>query len=101
MPNPGPEGVRVAMRRSPKGALLVALFNPTPRATTLSATVTGALRTVLDLATELETPATIRGGQTTFTTTVPANGWKLFALAADRKTLDTERNAPRLKARLR
>ena len=97
----GPEAVRVALRRSPKGALLVGLFNAAPREARISATVTGACKTALDLMSESEAPVSIRGGQTTFTVTLPPRAWKIVALAETRKALDAERNAPRLKAKLR
>ncbi len=97
----GPEVVRVALRRSPKGALLVGLFNTASREAGVRATVEGAAKTALDLTTETEAPSSIRGGQTTFNVTLPPHGWKVIALAETRKALDDERNAPRLKAKLR
>lgn len=97
----GPEAVRVALRRSPKGALLVGLFNTAAREASVWATVEIAAKTALDLTTETEAPSSIRGGQTTFTVTLPPHGWKVVALAETRKDLDDERNAPRLKAKLR
>lgn len=97
----GPEAVRLALRRSPKGALLVGFFNISPREARVAATVTGASKTALDLMSEAETPASTRGGQTTFTVSLPPRAWKVVALAATRRALDEERNAPRVKAKLR
>jgi hypothetical protein len=97
----GAEAVRMALRRSPKGTLLLALFNASRRPAEVAAAVEDVAGVALDLATEQELPVSSRGFQSEATVTIPPRGWKLIAFAATRKALDTERNAPRLQARLR
>jgi hypothetical protein len=97
----GAEAVRMALRRSPKGTLLLALFNASSRPAEVAAAVEGVAEVALDLATEQELPVSSRGFQGEARVTIPARGWKLIAFAATRKALDEERNAPRLQARLR
>ncbi len=97
----GAETVRVALRRSAKGTPLLALFNSSNRPAAVAAGVDGVAGIALDLATERALPLSVRGFQSEAMVTIPARGWKLIAFAESRKSLDDERNAPRLKARLR
>ena len=98
---PLPTPIRVALRRSPKGALLLALFNPSAKAVKLRASLDGIAAVALDLATEAELTIEKSGNQSTVSATVPANGWKLIAFGGDRKTFDEERNAPLFPARIK
>jgi hypothetical protein len=97
--NPG--GVRIALRRSKGGTLLLGLFNSSAQAVPVAASVNGVAGVALDLANERELPLSTRGYQTEVTVTVPADGWSLLALATDRKKLDAERSAPLAAARLK
>lgn len=97
----GAESVRVALRRSAKGTPLLALFNAANRPAAVAAGVDGVAGVALDLATERALPLSVRGFQSEVLVTIPARGWKLIAFGASRKALDDERNAPRLRARLR
>lgn len=97
----GAESVRVALRRSAKGTPLLALFNSSNRPAAVAAGVDGVAGIALDLATERALPLVVRGFQSEAAVTIPARGWKLIAFAESRKAFDDERNAPRLKARLR
>jgi hypothetical protein len=97
----GAEAVRMALRRSPKGTLLLALFNASSRPAEVAAAVEGVAGGALDLATERELPVSSRGFQSEARVTIAPRGWKLIAFGATRKALDDERNAPRLQARLR
>lgn len=94
-------GVRVALRSSSKGTLLLGVFNETNRERSVVLQTQAGAEAALDLATEQDVLVQRRGFASTIETTLPAGGWKLLALAATRKALDDERNAPRLKARLR
>jgi hypothetical protein len=97
----GPEKVRVALRRSPRGAFLLALFNDADTPAAIGASIDGAAGVALDLETERELPLAVRGFQSEASVMIPAHGWKLVAFAESRKSLDEERNAPRGKIRLR
>jgi hypothetical protein len=97
----GAEAVRMSLRRSPRGTLLLALFNASGRAAEVGAAVEGVAGVALDLATEQELPLNSRGFQSEAMVTISPRGWKLIAFAGTRKALDEERNAPRLQARLR
>lgn len=94
-------GLRVAVRRSAKGALLVALLNDSGTANTVQIAVDGAPKTCLDLGLERELTVATRGFEGRTTTTIPARGWTLLAFAETRRALDDERNASRLKATLK
>lgn len=93
--------VRVAVRRSAKGTMLLALFNKGKRRVAVTAAVDGVAGVALDLATERELALEVRGFQSEVTTSIPAQGYALIALSDSRRALDEERNAPRLQARLR
>ncbi|MDQ3815359.1 MAG: hypothetical protein M3347_15680 [Armatimonadota bacterium] len=97
----GTEAVRVALRRSPRGTMLLALYNTSPRPAGVIAAIDGVAGVALDLDTEAELPVTTRGYQSEATLTIPAQGWKIIAFADTRKSLEEERNTPRLKAKLR
>jgi len=97
----GGEAVRVALRRSPRGTMLLALFNTATRPATIAAAVNGVAGLAYDLSGETELPVTTRGFQSQTTVTLPAQGWKIIAFSTTRKAFDEERNTPRLKARLR
>jgi hypothetical protein len=93
--------VHTALRRSPKGALLLGLFNDSNRPVSVSATIQGAAGVALDLSRERELPLQTRGNESEVSVSVPANGWTLIAFAIDRKTLDNERGATAGKVRLK
>jgi len=93
--------VRVAVRRSAKGALMVAVLNPTARPANLAITARGVAGVALDLDSETELPLKRRGAEAEAKVTVPAQGWKIIAFAATRKALDDERSVRRLTARIR
>jgi hypothetical protein len=57
----GAEAVHVAIRRSPKGALLLALFNTSDRPAAVAPAIEGVAGVALDLATERELTASSRG----------------------------------------
>lgn len=97
----GAEAVRVAVRRSTKGTLLVALLNTGQTPASIAVAVGNAPGLAVDLADETELPLDKRGFQSAATTTIPAGGWKLIAFAASRKAFDLERNTSRLQGRLR
>lgn len=97
----GVENVRVALRASPKGTLLVALMNSGSAPVEVAATVNARAKVAFDLADERELPLDTRGNHATTRLTIPGNGWKIVAFATTRKDLDDERNAKRLTARLR
>ena len=97
----GAEAVRMALRRSPKGSLLLAVFNTSSRPAEVAAAVEGVAGVALDLATEQELTLSSRGFQSEARVTIAPRGWKLIAFATTRKALDEERSAPRLQARLR
>lgn len=96
-----PTGVIAALRRSKRDTLLLALSNAQSAPARLAVTVQTAAGVALDLASEKELPVTTRGFHTSFNVTVPADGYTLVALGENRKALDDERNANRLKARFR
>ncbi|HEX8551453.1 MAG TPA: hypothetical protein VF681_07830 [Abditibacteriaceae bacterium] len=93
--------VRVAIRRSPKGALLLALLNSGDNPARVAATVDGAAGIALDLETGAALPLEVRGFASEATVTIPANGWKLVAFATTRAELDAERLAPLSRASLK
>jgi len=93
--------VHTALRRSPKGALLLGLFNDSNRPVSVSATIQGAAGVALDLSRERELPLQTRGNESEVSVSIPANGWTLIAFAIDRKTLDNERGATAGKVRLK
>ena len=97
----GIENVRVALRRSPKGTLLLALFNRGARPAAIAATVDGVAGVALDLATERALPFEVRGFQSEAGVVIPARGFVLVAFSQSLRALDEERNTPRLQARLR
>ncbi|MBV9867902.1 MAG: hypothetical protein JO316_21315 [Abitibacteriaceae bacterium] len=97
----GAEAIRVAVRRSAKNTLLVALFNTSNQSAAIGAAVGGAPGVALDLADDDDLPLTVRGYQSEATVTIPAGGWKLIAFAESRKALEDERNASHLQAHLR
>lgn len=97
----GVENVRVALRRSAKGTLLLALFNGGTRAAAVAASVDGVARVALNLMTERALPLQVRGFQSEVGVWVPARGFVLLALSDSLQALNEERNAPRLQARLR
>ena len=93
--------IRVALRRSPKGALLLGIFNPTAKDVSLRAGIEGIAALALDLATEKELAISKQGNQSSVPTTVAANSWKLIAFGADRKAFDAERNTPLFAAKIK
>lgn len=93
--------LRVSVRRSPKGTLLVALTNASAAAVATQIAVDGAPEFCLDLNSERELPVSRRGFEGRANVTVPANGYALLAFNSDRKTFNAERATPRLKAKLR
>ena len=95
------DSVRVALRRSLKGALLMGLFNDSSRPARVAATIQGVAGVALDLGNERELPRQTRGNESEVSLSVPANGWVLLAFAIDRKTLDDERSATTGKLRLK
>lgn len=97
----GPEAVRVALRRSPKGTMLVAFFNTTNRTASISATVEGASNMALDLTNGNSLTTTTRGLRTTVEVSLPANSWKIIAMASTQQELYLERNTSRSRAKLR
>jgi len=92
---------RVSVRRSPKGALLVAVLNPSARPVALAVTARSVAAVALDLAAETELPLKQRGFESEASVTIPAQGWKIIAFATTRKALDDERLARRLNARIK
>ncbi|MDF2439728.1 MAG: hypothetical protein JWN98_712 [Abditibacteriota bacterium] len=94
-------GVRVALRASPKGTLLLGLFNESNRERSVLVEAQAGAEAALDLALDEDVAVRRRGFSSAFEATLPAGGWKLFALAASRRVLEDERDAPRLKVRLR
>jgi hypothetical protein len=93
--------LRLALRRSPKGALLLCLTNEANSDISADLAIDGAPGVCLDLTAERELSLSTRGFEGRTNVTVPANGYLLLAFAENRKALDEERNAVRLKARLR
>ena len=75
--------------------------NTKPAPVTFTATVEGAFQSVVCLNDESELKASIRGGQTTVPLSLPGGAKKLLAFAATRKAFDAERDAPRLKVKMR
>jgi CheY-like chemotaxis protein len=98
---PPAQGVRVALRASAKGTLLLAILNSGSQPRKLAVEATTPAGVVLDLATEQEVDVVRRGFASVVDVDLPARGWKLLALSRTRKDLEDERNTPRLKARLR
>jgi hypothetical protein len=96
-----PSDVHVAIRRSPKGAWLVGLFNESAQAAPVMLEANHFAGVALDLATERELSFHTRGNRTFVQTTVPASGWQILALDESRKALDDERFEPRAKAKLK
>jgi hypothetical protein len=95
------DGVKVALRRSPKGTWLLGLFNESDKSASVFVEANHYAQVALDLATEKELPLTVRGNRSTLETTLTPNGWRIIALGATRKELDEERFAPRAKVKLR
>jgi hypothetical protein len=94
-------GVRVSVRASARGTLLVALVNPSQSTRTLRMQTQAPGGYVVDLALNRLLAARTRGLRVEVDLDVPPNGFRLLALAADAKSFDQDRNAERLKARLR
>jgi hypothetical protein len=92
---------RVALRRSPRGTLLLSVFNDSDTEIEIGAGIDGVAGVALDLATETELPLNVRGFFSEATLKIAPHGWKLVAFAENRRKLDEERNAPRVKARIR
>lgn len=90
-----------ALRRSPRGAMLLLVTNTSTAPVTTSVAISGVYGVALDLADEKELPVASRGFSTDASLTVSPLGWKLIALASTRKELDDERNTPLLNARIR
>jgi hypothetical protein len=97
----GAEAVKLALRRTPRGNLVLLVSNTTDRAAAVAPTVMGAQQEALDLASETELPTTIRGDGAEISLIIPAHGYKLIAFAATRKALEDERNTPKAIAHLR
>jgi hypothetical protein len=71
----GAEAVRVALRRSPKGTLLLALFNASSRRAEVAAAVEGVAGVALDLTTE----QTAGGEQSRFPSESTVSPWRRAA----------------------
>ena len=89
----------VAMRRSPKGTLLLWLNRKENVASPLEIVTEGASEAVLELNDLKAITTTRRGFQTTFKIETPSDA--LLALSPTKQALDAERDAPRAKAKLR
>ncbi len=98
---PSAVGVRVCVRASKRGTLLLALVNPSDHARALSLQTRAAGGYVFDLALNRVLPARTRALRVELDIDVPANGFRLIALAKDAQTFEQDRNTPRLKARVR
>jgi hypothetical protein len=94
-------GVRVAVRSSSKGTVLIGVFNTQSEVRRLNLNVQVAAGIALDLADSQMLPLRTRGFASSIDFDVPAAGWKLIALSTSRAALDEERDAPLLKIRLR
>jgi hypothetical protein len=94
-------GVRVALRASARGTLLVSLFNSSQQPHSLAVEASVPANIALDLGSETELPVRRRGGTVTIDVDLPADGWKLLALGTTRQALESERDAATRKARLR
>lgn len=99
--NHSARGVRVAVRASSRGTLLVGLFNQTNRARSLALSVQALAENAFDLRHELVLPSRVRGLRVEADLTLPPNDWTFLAFAQNQKALDEERSAPRWKARVR
>ena len=94
-------GVRVAVRASSRGTLLVGLFNQTNRLRSLTMSVQALAENAFDLRHESVLPSRVRGLRVETDVTLLPDDWTWLAFAENQKALDEERNAPRLKARVR
>ena len=94
-------GVRVAVRASSRGTLLVGLFNQTNRARALTLSVQALAENAFDLRYEVVLPSRVRGLRVETDVTLLPDDWTWLAFAQNQKALDDERNAPRWKARVR
>ena len=94
-------GVRVAVRASSSGTLLVGLFNQTNRPRSLTMSVQALAENAFDLRREVVLPSRVRSLRVETDVTLLPDDWTWLAFAENQKTLDEERNVPRLKARVR
>lgn len=94
-------GVQVEVRASSRGTLLVGLFNQTDRARQLTMDVQALAENAFDLRRERVLPSRVRGLRVETDLTLSPNDWTFLAFAQTQQLLDEERNAPRLKARVR
>ena len=94
-------GVQVEVRASSRGTLLVGLFNRTNRARQLTMDVQALADGAFDLRRERVLTSRVRGLRVETDLTLLPNEWTFLAFAQTQQILDEERNAPRLKARVR
>jgi hypothetical protein len=104
---PGPQtsdavgGVRVALRASAKGTLLVGLFNTRPIARSLTLRAQSIAKTVVDLRSDKALEPRVRGLRAEVDLDLPARGWAILAFGAEAAALEQERFAARSRVRLR
>ena len=94
-------GLRAALRRSAKGAVVLSLLNEENEPRVVDVSLDGAAGVALDLVNERELPRQTVGFRSTATVSIPPHGIALVAFAATRKALDDERNAPRHRAKIK
>ena len=93
--------VEIGVRVSPRGTVLVGVFNRSAQAHELTLSTQAVADTVIDMQLDRALVARVRGLRVETDFSLPAHGWKLLAFPKNRQDYDDERNTPRLKARLR
>ena len=94
-------GVRVCVRATTRGTLLLALVNPLNRPRAISVQTQAAGGYALDLVQNRVLPTRTRALRVEMDVDIPANGFRLLAIAEDAKKFEADRDTRRLKARAR